>query len=133
MLFRKTTSEEADGAPDKPETPEPENVVTTGGPPEAEAGAILTIDCQAIVQNWRALSSYAAPAECGAVVKADAYGCGLEAVGKALSNAGCRTFFVAHLEEARRLRATLPDAVIFVANGIQPGTAARLRRLTPSR
>jgi len=97
---------------------------TTGGPPEAEAGAILTIDCQAIVQNWRTLSSHAAPAECGAVVKADAYGCGLEPVVKALADAGCRTFFVAHLDEARRLRSTVHDAIIYVTNGIPPGSAA---------
>jgi alanine racemase len=122
MLVRKMTPDETAGALDETETPD--GVVTTGGPPEAEAGAILTIDCRAIVQNWRTLSSYAAPAECAAVVKADAYGCGIEPVAKALSNAGCRTFFVAHLDEARRLRAALHDAVIFVANGIQPGTAA---------
>jgi alanine racemase len=122
MLSSQTTSEKKGDAPDMAETPD--DTVTTGGPPAAEAGAILTIDCQAIVQNWRALSSHAAPAECGAVVKADAYGCGIEPVVKALSHAGCRTFFVAHLDEARRLRATLRDAIIFVTNGIPPGAAA---------
>jgi alanine racemase len=101
-----------------------EVVVTTAGPSEAETGASLTIDCQAIARNWRALSSHAAPAECGAVVKADAYGCGIEPVAKALAAVGCRTFFVAHLGEARKLRALLPQAAIFVANGIPPGTAA---------
>src|SRR6187551_1295919 len=105
MLLSQTTSEKKADAPDLAETPD--NVATTGGPPAAEAGAILTIDCQAIVQNWRTLSSHAAPAECGAVVKADAYGCGLEPVVKALADAGCRTFFVAHLDEARRLRNTV--------------------------
>ena len=122
MLLNKATSEKNGDAPDMAE--KPDGVVTTGGPPEAEAGAILTIDCRAIVQNWRALSSHAAPAECGAVVKADAYGCGIEPVAKALSDAGCRTFFVAHLDEARKLRAKLRDAIIFVTNGIKPGATA---------
>ena len=45
---------------------------------EAEAGGILTIDLAAIVANWRALRSRAAPAQCAAVVKADGYGCGIE-------------------------------------------------------
>src|ERR1700722_13140744 len=48
--------------------------------PLEEAGATLTIDCSAIVANWRTLGSRAAPADCAAVVKADAYGCGLEPV-----------------------------------------------------
>ena len=73
--------------------------------PLEEAGATLTIDCGAIVANWRMLGSRAAPADCAAVVKADAYGCGLEPVATALAAAGCETFFVAHLAEARRLRA----------------------------
>jgi alanine racemase len=42
------------------------------GPSEPEAGGILTIDLAAIVANWRALGSRAAPAECAAAVKADA-------------------------------------------------------------
>ncbi|HVG51139.1 MAG TPA: alanine racemase [Xanthobacteraceae bacterium] len=120
MLFRKATSTETEAPA---ETGAEEIVTTTAGPSVSEAGGILTIDCRAIVENWRALSSHAAPAECGAVVKADAYGCGIEPVAKALSRAGCRTFFVAHIFEAKKLRAVLPDAVIFVTNGIPPGAA----------
>ena len=112
MMFRKTGSEDMSSAAEKIQTLE--SAITTGGPPEAEAGAILTIDCQSIVQNWRTLSSHAAPAECSAVVKADAYGCGLEPVVKALSNEGCRTFFVANLAEARRLRATVRLSLIHI-------------------
>src|SRR3569832_1329765 len=82
---------------------------TTSGPPAIEAGGILTIDLGAIEANWRALGRRVTPAECAAVVKADAYGCGLEQVGKRLARAGCRTFFVADLAEARALRAVAPD------------------------
>ena len=42
------------------------------------------------------------------MVKGDAYGCGIEQVTAALSRAGCQTFFVAHLSEARRVRAIAP-------------------------
>jgi alanine racemase len=41
----------------------------------------------------------------------------------ALARAGCRTFFVAHLGEAQRARAAAPDAIIYVLNGLMPGTA----------
>src|SRR5262245_32377655 len=119
MLFRKANS-----SPDEPEADVPEPVIETAGPPEIEASGVLTVDCRAVVRNWKALSSYAAPAECAAVVKADAYGCGIEPVSKALAAAGCNTFFVADLADARRLRPQLPDATIYVMNGIVPGTAA---------
>jgi alanine racemase len=93
------------------------------GPPAAEAGGLLTVDLGALVANWRSLSHLATPAECAAVVKADAYGCGLEPVATALARAGCKTFFVADLSEARRLRPVAPDAAIYVLNGLMPDSA----------
>jgi len=39
------------------------------------------------------------------VIKADAYGCGADPVARALASAGCKTFFVATLDEARAARA----------------------------
>jgi alanine racemase len=93
------------------------------GPDESEAGGILTIDLAAIVANWRALGQRAAPAACAAVVKADGYGCSIEQVAGALAKAGCETFFVANLAEARRARAVAPEATVYVLNGILPGTA----------
>jgi alanine racemase len=95
----------------------------TAGPPAAEAGGILTVNLAAIEENWRALGRRAMPAECAAVVKADAYGLGLEQVGRHLWRAGCRAFFVADLTEARRLRAVAPDVAIYVLNGLMPNTA----------
>jgi alanine racemase len=99
-----------------------QRMTESAGPPEAEAGGILTIDLSAIVANWRALGARAGNAACAAVVKADAYGCGIEPVVGALAKAGCRTFFVAHLDEARRVRAVASDAAIYVLNGFMPGT-----------
>jgi alanine racemase len=61
----------------------------------ATATGVLTVDLDAIVANWRKLEKTAVPAECAGVVKADAYGCGAEQVARALSSAGCKTFFVA--------------------------------------
>ena len=87
-------------------------------------GAHLTIDLNAIVSNWQHLQSLGGGAECGAVVKADAYGTGLDYTGPALAKAGCRTFFVAHIQEGQRLRAVLPDANIYVLNGFVQGSAS---------
>jgi alanine racemase len=98
--------------------------VETAGPALTETGGLLTIDLAAIVANWKALARRVVPADCAAVLKADAYGCGLEQVAAALSRAGCATFFVAHLGEARRLRAVVPEAAtVYVLNGFPPGHA----------
>lgn len=75
------------------------------------AGAVLTIDLGGIVANWRALQARVQPAECAAVVKADAYGLGVTEVAPALVNAGCRTFFVATIDEGIALRAVLGPPV----------------------
>jgi alanine racemase len=100
----------------------PAAVSPAAGDP-TEAGGILTIDLAAIEANWLMLSSMTVPVECAAVVKADAYGCGLEPVTRTLSRAGCRTFFVADVAEGRRVRAITPDATIYVLNGLMPGSA----------
>ncbi len=102
--------------------------------PAGRAGGVLTIDLGAVAANWRILAATAHPAECAAVVKADAYGLGVAAVAPALAEAGCRSFFVAHLDEAIALRDLLGAAPsIFVLNGIPPGTAAAFdaHRLLP--
>jgi alanine racemase len=88
---------------------------------DLERGGILTIDLAAIVANWRELARRAAPAQCAAVVKADGYGCGIEPVTAALAKAGCATFFVATLAEARQARAVAPQAAIYVL-ALLPGT-----------
>jgi alanine racemase len=83
----------------------------------ATATGVLTIDLDAIVANWRKLEKSAVPAECAGVIKADAYGCGLDPVARALAASGCKTFFVATLEEARAARAAVPSAAIYVLDG----------------
>lgn len=87
-------------------------------------GGRLTIDLEAIAQNWQFLKSKLTDkTECAAAVKADAYGTGQEPSCRALFDAGCRTFFVAVPTEAISLRQTLPDATIYALNGLLPGTA----------
>jgi len=83
----------------------------------ATFGGVLTVDLDAIIANWRKLEKTAVPAECSAVIKADAYGCGAEQVARALSKAGCKTFFVATIEEARKVRAAVPEPAIYVLGG----------------
>jgi alanine racemase len=77
----------------------------------ATATGVLTVDLDAIIANWRKLEKTAMPAECAGVIKANAYGCGAGPVASALANAGCKTFFVATLDEARAVRAALPSSV----------------------
>ncbi|WP_173933272.1 alanine racemase [Chelativorans sp. Marseille-P2723] len=90
--------------------------------PQERAGAILTIDLEAIVENWRLLSARLGEAACGAVVKADAYGLGACRVAAALEAAGCRSFFVALLDEGVALRKALSaGSRIFVLNGTPQG------------
>jgi len=88
----------------------------------AAYNGILTVDLDAIVANWRKLEKTAVPAECAAVIKANAYGCGIESVAKALAGAGCKTFFVATLDEARAARSAVPQATIYVLSGFFQNT-----------
>lgn len=83
----------------------------------ATFGGVLTVDLDAIIANWRKLEKTAMPAECSAVIKADAYGCGAEQVARALNKAGCKTFFVATIEEARKVRAAVPEPAVYVLGG----------------
>src|SRR3979411_404142 len=83
----------------------------------ASATGVLTVDLDAVVANWRRLEKTAVPAECAGVIKADAYGCGIGPVARALAGAGCKTFFVASLDEARAARAALPSAALYVLDG----------------
>src|SRR4051812_40975050 len=95
----------------------------------ASATGVLTVDLDAIVANWRKLEKTAVPAECAGVIKADAYGCGAEPVARALANAGCKTFFVATLDEAAVVRTALPDATIYTLDGFFQNTGDAYARL----
>jgi len=127
----KTFSDEPNNSGKRPEsrsgTGGPDRVPVAASLPvsTADAGAILTIDLDAIRENYRRLKARLDGVTCAAVVKADAYGLGAAQVAPALSKEGCDTFFVAHLVEGIALRAALgPTPAIFVLNGLPPGAEA---------
>lgn len=98
------------------------------------AGGRLTIDLSALVENYQLLTAHSAPAKAAAVVKADAYGLGIGPVCHALWEAGCRRFFVALPHEGVAARKALPDAEIFVLNGLfgsEAAAAYRASKLIP--
>lgn len=85
------------------------------------------MDLTALADNWRQLAEVAAPAECAAVVKADAYGVGVDEAAPTLLSAGCRTFFVATAGEGVALRGILgPGASVLALNGVWEATAGDL-------
>ena len=90
---------------------------------------VVSVDLGAIASNWRALAAMVAPAECAAVVKADAYGLGASQVVPALAAAGCRTFFVATADEAAEVRSLAPNVALYVLDGLLPGSADALRAM----
>jgi len=96
---------------------------------DPETGGTLTVDLDAVEANWRALARQLVTVECAAVVKANAYGLGLEAVTAKLAKAGCKTFFVADLAEARRARHRAREAAIYVLNGYSPETGSAFAEL----
>lgn len=82
----------------------------------------LEVDLGAIIYNYKILQNLASPAITASVVKANAYGLGVEKVAPALYSAGCRDFFVATLDEALQLTKILgPDANCAVFHGVKRG------------
>jgi len=89
-------------------------------PAAPETSGTLTVDLAAIEANWRTLVHELLTVECAAVVKANAYGLGLEPVTTTLVTAGCKTFFVADIAEARSVRSRAGEAAIYVLDGFTP-------------
>ena len=76
----------------------------------------LTINSDAIAQNWQSLNELSS-GKAAAVIKADAYGLGMNLVAPTLWNAGARMFFVATIVEAQALSLLLPQAIIYDLSG----------------
>ncbi len=106
-------------------------------PPVPDASAAhLTIDLDALAENYAAVRAQAAGAEVAPVVKADGYGLGAAPVARRLWAEGARSFYVARVAEGETLRTALGpqrDAAILVFDGCPPGAVGRLRAagLTP--
>ena len=88
------------------------------------ARAVLTVDLTSLRANWARLNEASGRAECAGVIKADAYGLGLGPIARALTNEGCKTFFVASTDEGRAAREVQPGAIIYVLDGLLPGAEA---------
>jgi alanine racemase len=85
----------------------------------------VEIDLAALGRNYLRLADAAAPGACAAVVKANAYGLGIEPVARKLRDVGCRHFFVATPCEGFGLRELLADDEdIFLFDGVA-GAAPR--------
>jgi alanine racemase len=92
--------------------------------------AELTIDLDAVAENWRALNAMsAAQVETAVVVKADGYGLDAGRVAARLAREGVRSFFVAVAEEGAEVRrATGAHADIYVFSGHMQGDTDILRK-----
>ncbi len=84
---------------------------------------IIEVNLSALAENFRALCARHARGNCAAVVKANAYGLGVVSVAAKLAAEGCKTFFVASLEEGVALRKVLPVETIYVFHGVASGEA----------
>ena len=78
--------------------------------------ARLVVDLDSVSANYRRFVE-ASAGLAGAVVKADAYGLGMEAVAQRLRIEGCEHFFVATPEEAFALRSVINKGVVYVFSG----------------
>ncbi len=95
---------------------------TSHFPAEPLASGRITIDLEALVANWRRVAALAPRSAAAAVVKADAYGIGIEPAVRALAASGCASFFVATPSEGLRARSVAPEAAIYVLDGLIKGS-----------
>ena len=86
-----------------------------------EFSSKLVIDLKALRENYQKIVEFVYPATASAVVKANAYGLGVQKVAEQLFSIGCKSFFVANLEEAIELRKILPNSEIHILNGLYKG------------
>ena len=98
----------------------------TSCPASGLAGGRLTVDMAALTDNYRLIQRHSGAAKAAAVVKANAYGLGVELAVPAFVAAGCDTFFVAQADEGAIVRALAPNARIFVIYGAPKGSEGAL-------
>lgn len=89
------------------------------------SNAWAEIDLITLEQNYKAIENYAKGSEIIAVVKADAYGHGVEECSRVFYNCGCRFFAVATPDEALRMRALYDDCEILIL-GVCPYDSANI-------
>lgn len=98
---------------------------------QTQAG-VLKIDLSALKSNYKQFQSMTS-AHVAGVVKANAYGIGLERVVRSLLDEGCRQFFVATVGEGLALRKINFNVPVGILGGILPGAESEClhANLTP--
>ena len=91
------------------------------------SAGLLTINLDALARNYRLLRDTAMPSKCGAVIKANAYGLGIQPITQRLFDEGCRQFFVATVAEGLALRQQFVAPEIYVLAGAQVGEESLVR------
>ena len=87
----------------------------------------LDINTDALRENYEQIcSKLTSGAAVMAVVKADAYGHGVEQVVKELVRCGCEWFAVSNLEEAMQVKDAAPDSSVLILGYTPPEYAERL-------
>jgi alanine racemase len=79
--------------------------------------SVLVIDLEAVRYNYRYIQSLAPDTEIAVSIKSDAYGLGASMIAKTLASIGCKTFFVATIDEGVKLRSDFPNTEIVILNG----------------
>ena len=80
---------------------------------------ILEINLKNLLENYLSLKELAHNAVAAAVIKDDAYGLGAKTIAELLcTKAGCRCFFAAHAVEVEKIADALPEASIYILQGI---------------
>ena len=92
-----------------------------------DTAGYVEVRLDALARNYYRIQQAAPGAAVGAVVKADAYGLGAARIANYLLGLGCRSFFVATLEEGVALREAISASeaatVIYVFEGLRSGKA----------
>ena len=100
---------------------------------KSQSHSFLTIDLDAITENYRTCLRLSGRAKTAAVVKADAYGLGAVEVARALASEGCEDFFVAIPEEGLELHEALSESAggarIYILDGLLPRTSAMFEEM----
>ena len=91
------------------------------------SSALLEINTNNFIHNFRSLNKCAKHSITGATIKANAYGLGDKEIYKILYKNGCRHFFVATFEEALKLKKKYQNkSLIFVLNGIEKNNLKKI-------
>ncbi len=108
--------------------------MSSSGTPWSGRPVWAEIDLDALEHNARLLVARAAPARVWAVVKANAYGHGAVACGRAALEAGAAGLAVVCVDEAEELRRAGVEAPLLVVGFTPPGDARRIvsLRLRPT-